>query len=608
MARINKKINFNNQLLNDFRKAVLWSCRLTWQASPKLLSTIVGCFLLEAFIPVASTGAIGVLVSKLKDSSEQSIVGTEGLALWLGLAIGLLTVEFLLKEIRTFSRHRLIDETGVNLQKQLYQHTSRMDLSFFEESETLNRLFRATSGGGNGAYGPIQSALAGSSGILQAVSLFGLMVYLQPLMALILLLAGIPLVVVRSFSAVEKYKLDIKTTQRKRLGQYYTSQLAAANSISSTKLLNLAGEMIDRFETTARSIIKEKRKILEKIAIRLGFIVVLYLGVMLSVIGWLTFRFSHGMLEAGVLVAFILAAVRALRSNAQISNSIATGAESALAIIPVLEFLAMEPSLSDTGGLSPELLRGDLSIEDVHFSYPRGHAPVLRGLSLHIPAGQKIAIVGRNGAGKSTLIKLISRLYDTNDGTILLDGHNVKDLSLRWLYAHIAMVFQVANQFEASVQDNIAFGDWQKLKDNPDKVRDLAEKIGLVDFVKELPNGFDTHLGRMFGEVTLSIGQWQLLAISRALAREDSILILDEPTSSLDAKAEASMFHAIKNLAGSRTVIFVSHKISTVREADRILVLDSGQLVEDGTHEELIAKNGYYTSMIKLQEKEAYLK
>jgi len=607
VSRDNQSISINKQLIVDFRKAVIWSYRLSRTASSRLLTVITICFLFESLIPAASTATIGILISKLKDASDQNPVGYELVAILLGLAIGLMAVGFLLKEARSFSRQRLIDETGVNLQKRLYQHTARMDLAFFEDSENLNQLSRATSGGGSGAYGPLQSAMSGASGTLKAITLFGLMVYLQPLLAILLLAAGIPLVIVRSLSSIEKYKLAVKTTQRRRLSGYYTSHLAGAGNVPSTKLLNLAGEMIGRFETTARSIIEEKRKILEKITFRLGFAVILFMGVMVTVVGWLIYRFSLGMIEAGAMVAFILAAFRSLGSITQISDSVASGAESALAVIPVFDFLCEEPVISDEGGLIPEALHGGLSLEGVQFTYPKGNSPVIKDLSFTIPPGQKVAIVGRNGAGKSTLIKLISRLYETDVGVIRLDDHDIRELSLRWLHDHIALVFQRPIQFEATAHDNLAFGDWQRLKDNPDEVRTLAEQTGLVDFIKDLPSGFDTHLGRRFGEVTLSGGQWQSLAVARALVRKDSILVLDEPTSNLDVEAEASMFRAIRQFAGHRTVLFVSHKVSTVQEADRILVLDGGQLVEDGTHEELLSQGGYYASMNKRQQKESYL-
>ena len=166
------------------------------------------------------------------------------------------------------------------------------------------------------------------------------------------------------------------------------------------------------------------------------------------------------------------------------------------------------------------------------------------------------------------------------------------------------MVFQKPIQFEATVHDNIAFGDWERLRDRPKEVRELAAKVGLTDFIENLPDGFDTHLGKLFGDETLSQGQWQLLAVARAMARKDAILILDEPTSNMDISAEASMFRAIRDCAEDRTVLFVSHRFSTVKEADRILVLDEGQLVEDGTHEELMINGGYYAAMVRHQRDE----
>ncbi len=200
--------------------------------------------------------------------------------------------------------------------------------------------------------------------------------------------------------------------------------------------------------------------------------------------------------------------------------------------------------------------------------------------------------------------KLIARLYDVDSGQIWIDKIKIEDLSLRWLHNHIAMVFQEPIQFEATVHDNVAFGDWERLKDRPIEVRELVTKVGLIDFVENLPDGFDTHLGKLFGDITLSQGQWQLLAVARAIARKDAILILDEPTSNMDINAEASMFRAIRDCADDRTVLLVSHRFTTVKEADRILVLDEGQLVEDGTHEKLMINGGYYAAMVSYQRDE----
>jgi len=596
-----------NNIFHDFGKAVAWSFRLARETSPKLFYIILGCFLLESVIPVASTAALGVLVAKLKNMVPGDVAAFHSLALWLGVAVGLLAMEFILTEIRTFSRLRLVDETGVNLQKQLYQHTVNMDLSFFEESEALNKLFRA-SGGRGGALAPIQSTLAGAAACVQIISLFGLMLYLQPMMAMLLFLAGIPLLVIRSSSALQKYKLDLRTTQRRRLSRYYTSLLTGTENVAAIKLLNLADEVITRFEATARSIVGERRILLKKISIRLGLSVILYMLVLVVVIGWLTYNFSLGSITISTLVTFCLSAFRALKSNSQLSKAMASASESALAIIPLIEFLEVKPAITDQGSVVPASIKGHIELENVTFTYPHGQKPVIENLSLTIEPGQTVALVGRNGAGKTTLIKLISRLYEIDKGVIKIDGVNIQDISLVWLYSHISMVFQKPTRFEATVHDNIAFGDWSRLYDKPEKVCSLAEVTGLKEFVDHLPQGMETHLGRSFGEITLSAGQWQLLAISRAMARSNSILILDEPTSNLDTHLENHMLRALRKLAAERTVIIISHRLSTVKAADRVLVLDEGCIVGDGTHDQLLTQNSFYAQMVAAQKNEVFFK
>jgi len=596
-----------NNIFRDFGKAVSWSFQLARETSPKLFYIIIGCFLLESAIPVASTAALGVLVAKLKNMMPEDVAAFHSLALWLGLAVGLVAMEFILTEIRTFSRLRLVDETGVNLQKQLYQHTVNMELSFFEESEALNKLFRASSGRG-GALGPIQSTLAGAAACVQIISLFGLMLYLQPMMAMLLFLAGVPLLVMRCLSALQKYELDLNTTQRRRLSRYYTSLLTGTENVAAIKLLNLAAEVITRFETTARSIVHEKSIVLKKISIRLGLSVILYMLVLMVVIGWLTYKFSLGSITVGTLVTFCLSAFRALKSNSQLSKALASAAESALAIIPLIEFLAVKPAITDHGNIAPATIKGRIELKNVTFTYPHSRKPVIENLSLTIEPGQTIALVGRNGAGKTTLVKLISRLYEINGGGIKIDGVDIRDISLDWLYSHISMVFQKPTRFEATVHDNIAFGDWSTLHDKPEKVYSLAAVTGLKDFVDQLPQGMETHLGRSFGEITLSAGQWQLLAISRAMARSNSILILDEPTSNLDTHLENHMFRAIRQLAAERTVIIISHRLSTVKTADRVLVLDEGCIVGDGTHKQLVSQNSFYSQMVAAQKDEVFFK
>ncbi len=591
----------HNNIFSDLKKSAIWSSKLAWESSKKLFCIIILCFSLQAVIPAASTGAIGMLVGKYQ-SGLQITIDFKSHCFWLGTVIFLFAMEFVLTETSNYCRIRLIDETGISLQKKLYMHTASMDLSFFEKHDSLNKLFRVSIGGGANCFGPIQNAMIVLVGFIQIATLFGLMVYLQPLLAFLLILAGIPMLMIRGKNAVEKYNLSIRTTQRNRLSRYFTSRLTGSENVCSIKIFNLADEMIRRFEGTTRSVINEKKRLLRKIFFRLSISVFVYLIVFTLVIFWLSYLFYIGEIEAGSMAMFMLAAFRTIRSFNNISNAVSSGTDSALSIVPILDFLAERPLISDSkNGCSPKSFSGAIRFNNVFFCYPGTTKEVIRGLSFSIEAGQKVAIVGSNGAGKSTLIKLLARFYLPDEGEIYLDKLCVNDLSLRWLHDHIALVSQRPIQFEASVYDNIAFGDWENLKDQPEKVQELAAQVGIMDWVNRLPDKLNTHLGKLFGETTLSQGQWQLLSVARAMARKDAILLFDEPTSNLDINAEIAMFRAIRNNFENRTVLFVSHRFSTVREADRILVLDGGYLVEDGTHEQLINNNGYYATMVRHQ-------
>jgi ATP-binding cassette subfamily B protein len=214
-----------------------------------------------------------------------------------------------------------------------------------------------------------------------------------------------------------------------------------------------------------------------------------------------------------------------------------------------------------------------------------------------------VALVGENGAGKTTLVKLIARLYDPDGGCILLDGVDLRELSTDALYEQIAFVFQSFGRYEATAGDNIAYGDWRRLMSDRKRVEEIARRAGAHGLIEKLPHGYDTMLGRMFGEHDLSTGQWQKIAVARAFARNASLLILDEPTSNLDARTEYSLFCQFRELARGRTTIIVSHRFSTVSMANRIFVMDQGQVVESGTHDELLARAGNYAELYELHRR-----
>ncbi|MDO5509970.1 MAG: ABC transporter ATP-binding protein [Weeksellaceae bacterium] len=308
--------------------------------------------------------------------------------------------------------------------------------------------------------------------------------------------------------------------------------------------------------------------------------------------------FHYGDVTAGELIAFIMfipMLVRPIRQMAERFNNLQRGLVSSERVFKMMD---LNETLPDTGVIAKEHLRGDITFEDVHFSYVEGE-PVLRGVSFEAQAGQTIAIVGATGAGKSTIINLLNRFYDIDSGKICIDGTNISDFQLNNLRSHIAVVLQDVFLFNDTILNNITLGDKNLTRED---VIQAAKEIEIHDFISALPNGYDFVVSERGG--TLSVGQRQLISFLRAYVFQPEVLVLDEATSSIDINSERLIQKATEKITENRTSIIIAHRLATIRSADKILVMQQGQVIESGDHQSLLDKRGYYYRLYMAQFKE----
>ena len=587
--------------------------REIWATSRPLTLASLGLRLVRALLPIAT-----LYVGKLIIDEAVRLVGLglpfDSLAkAWHGGALdhllALLLLEFglaigsdLLGRLVSYADAVLSEMFTNATSVRLMEHAATLDLEDFEDPELQDRLDRArrqTMGRMNllsQLFGQVQD------GVTVIGFIAGLIVY-APWLIVLLAVALVPAFVGESHFNALNYQLNFQWTPERRQLEYLRQMGASVETAKEVKIFNLHRYFIARYRALSTQFLVANRGLARRRALW-GTLLAAFgtFGYYLAY-GYIAWRTVRGDFSIGDLT-FLAGSFRRLR---QLLEGLLVGfsqvAGQALYLDDLYSFFEIEPEIRSRPNALPiprPIERGFV-FEGVGFRYPDAERWALRGLDFELRAGEVLALVGENGAGKTTLVKLLARLYDPDEGRILLDGRDLRDYDLDALRANIGVIFQDFVRYHLTAAENIGVGQIDAMDDRA-RIEEAARRAYADQVVETLPDGYDQVIGRRFRTgVDLSGGQWQKIAIARAYMRDAQVMILDEPTAALDARSEFEVFQRFKELSHGRTAVLISHRFSSVRMADRILVLDEGRLEASGTHHELLEQGGRYAELFELQ-------
>jgi ATP-binding cassette subfamily B protein len=582
--------------------------RLVWDTEPRYVIVIFGFRVLRAIVPLAVLWLGKLIVDEVVGAVTHGAVSWQRLGLLLGAELLVALLGEALSRGSALFESLLGDLVANRTSVDLMRHAAALDLEQFEDAELYDRLERARRQT-VGRIGLLSLVLSTIQDLVTLVSLSAALVAYVPWLLVLLVVSVVPALLGETHFASLGYSLLYSWTPERRQLDYLRYIGASDVSAKEVKLFGLSPFLVDRYARLSREFYEANRTLAARRSIvstvlaaigTIGYYSAYVVIIHLTIIGH---RGPAGVFTIGVLT-FLAASFRQSRDLIQRSLlALSQMYEQSLYLDDLFSFFAIEPRIRSTPGALPipVPVREGFVFENVGFRYPGSDRWAVRRLSFTLKPGERLALVGENGAGKTTLAKLLVRLYDPTEGRILLDGRDLRTYDVASLRQHVGVIFQDFVRYDFLLRENIAVGDIEQRDDQP-AIRDAAER-SLADTVAErLAAGYDQMLGRRFeGGVDLSGGEWQKVALARAYLRDAQLLVLDEPTAALDARAEYEVFLRFSELTAGKMAVLISHRFSTVRMADRILVLRAGELVEDGTHSELVARGGLYAELFGLQ-------
>ncbi len=579
--------------------------KIVWDSGPWVVAAGLFFRVLVSFVPLGAAIVGKYIINIVLAIAQHNLnYATVSSHLWwlVALEFGLQVAANVFGRAIDYYDRVLADRYTRYVSIQVMEHASGLDVQAYENPVFYDRLERARVQATD-RLAMIQSLGRLFQQVLTTVAFSGAILYYKPLLLLILFVCLIPAFLGESHFAFLNYALNFRQTPAKRELDYLRQVGGSKEAAKELKLFGLSGFLTTRFTNLSNHILDENLSLARRRLLAATPLSILSTAGYYTTYVWIIYETAMGKTSVGDFTLLTASVMNASSNISQIFSTLSSIADQALFLTDLLAFFEMKPTVTSKPNAlpAPRPIRQGFEFQNVSFRYPGTERLILAGLNFRLELGERIALIGQNGQGKTTIVKLITRLYDPTEGRVLLDGIDLRDYSIEDLCKEIGVIFQDFMRYEMTARENIAVGRIEFLQDDR-RIHAAAEKSLADGVIHRLPLQYEQMLGRRFENgVDISGGEWQKLALGRAYLREAQVLVLDEPTAALDARAEFEVFERFNELTESKMALFISHRFSTVRMAERIIVLENGSIAEEGSHDQLIARGGRYAEMFELQ-------